>query len=260
MRADRRYPAGFGSVRRVAPRNRRAPWVLAGLAIVVTGLVVAGTVVERRDLTAAGAPSPTWASSAPGGGPSAVHAPAPAQPTTPPTRPRHYVFPVGGNVTYEHTHHDYPATDIIAACGSTVRATTDGVILEINRVDRWNPATDLGPERGGLSVSLLGDDGVRYYGSHMRMIGRNIVPGVRVKAGQTLGEVGMTGDAAVCHLHYGISPLCGRTRDWWIRRGEVWPWTFLDSWRKGGQLSPVAAVASWHKAHGCPPVTGIPEP
>ena len=130
----------------------------------------------------------------------------------------------------------------------------------MNRVDTWNAETDLGPDRGGLSVSLLGEDGVRYYGSHFQAIAPNIKAGVRVTAGEKIAEVGETGDAGVCHVHYGISPLCGRTGDWWIRRGEVWPWSFLDSWRKGGQLSPVATVNSFVKAHGCPSIKGIPEP
>jgi murein DD-endopeptidase MepM/ murein hydrolase activator NlpD len=243
-------------VRRVTQRSRRAPWVLGGLAVLVLGLVVGGTLFERSE-AAAPAPVATWHTPTPPAVTTTTpaHNPAPA-----PAVPVHYVFPVVGNVSYAHTHHDYPATDIIAPCGSTIRATTSGVILEVNRVDKWNAKTDLGPDRGGLSVSLLGDDGVRYYGSHFRAIAKNINPGVRVSAGETLGEVGETGDASVCHLHYGISPVCARTGDWWIRRGEVWPWTFLDSWRSGGQLSPVKTVNAFSKAHGCPSVKGIPEP
>ena len=229
--------------------------------MLVLGLVVGGTLFERSE-AAGPAPVATWGSPTPTtpttrAPTTAAHnpAPAPAQPT-----PSNYVFPVVGNVSYAHTHHDYPATDIIAPCGSTVRATTNGVILEVNRVDTWNATMDLGPDRGGLSVSLLGDDGVRYYGSHLRTIAKNINAGVPVSAGETLGAVGETGDASVCHLHYGISPVCARTGDWWIRRGEVWPWTFLDSWRDGGQLSPVKAVNAFSRAHGCPSVKGIPEP
>ena len=56
-------------------------------------------------------------------------------------------------------------------------AVTDGVILEVNRVDTWNPKIDAGATRGGLSVSLLGDDGVRYYGSHCARSCRRSRPG-----------------------------------------------------------------------------------
>jgi murein DD-endopeptidase MepM/ murein hydrolase activator NlpD len=109
-----------------------------------------------------------------------------------------------------------------------------------------------GPDNGGLSVSLLGDDGVRYYGSHFSKMQTGIRAGVRVTAGQTLGKVGRTGNASgVCHLHFGISPPCAKVGDWKVRRGVVWPADFLTSWREKGQKSPVAAVASWRRAHAC---------
>jgi peptidoglycan LD-endopeptidase LytH len=164
----------------------------------------------------------------------------------------HFVFPVVGNVTYAHVHHDYPATDILAKCGSTVRAATSGTVLEVTRVDRWKRSVNAGATRGGLSVSIKGDDGVRYYGSHMEFINANIQPGVHVAAGQTLGKVGETGDASACHLHFGISPVCQGTGDWWTQRGVIWPWRYLDSWRKGGNKSPVAEVNAWQAKHGCP--------
>ena len=94
------------------------------------------------------------------------------------------MFPVVGKVSYAHDHHDYPATDIITACGNEVRAVTSGVILEVNRVDKWKASVDAGATRGGLSVSIKGDDGVRYYGSHLEEINKNIQPGVRVTAGE----------------------------------------------------------------------------
>ena len=103
----------------------------------------------------------------------------------------------------------------------------------------------------GDSVSIEGDDGVRYYGSHLSKVQSGIKPGVRVKAGQLLGLTGKTGNSSgVCHVHYGISPPCAKTGDWKVRRGVVWPYTYLASWRKGGQKSPVATVASWKKDSG----------
>lgn len=166
--------------------------------------------------------------------------------------PGYFVFPVVGTVSYAHTHHDYPATDIIAACGSEVRAATSGIVLEVTRVDRYKASVNAGATRGGLSVSIRGDDGVRYYGSHLEKIDKDIQPGVRVAAGEPLGKVGKTGDASVCHLHFGISPVCQGTGDWWIQRGVVYPWPYLDSWRTGGDKSPVAAINAWHKKYGCP--------
>jgi murein DD-endopeptidase MepM/ murein hydrolase activator NlpD len=171
--------------------------------------------------------------------------------TTPATSVK-YVFPVVGNNSYAHTHHDYPATDIITKCGNRVRAVTSGTILAITAKDTWKASVNAGATRGGLSVSLLGDDGVRYYGSHMSAIDAKIKVGVRVTAGQTLGRTGDTGDASACHLHFGISPPCAKSGDWWNQRGTLYPWPYLDSWKKGGQKSAVAAVAAWKAKHGCP--------
>jgi len=184
----------------------------------------------------------------------------PAKPDAPPesaspspTALRH-VFPVhGDNVAYHPTHSAYPGTDIFASCGTPVVAVTDGRILEVSRVDRFDRRGPLGPYNGGLSVSLLGDDGVRYYGSHLSVIAAGIDPDVRVHAGQPLGKVGRTGNANnVCHLHFGISPQCQGHDDWWIRRGVIWPAKYLDSWRKQGNREPAAEVTAWQHEHGCP--------
>jgi murein DD-endopeptidase MepM/ murein hydrolase activator NlpD len=156
------------------------------------------------------------------------------------------------NVDFHTTHSKYPATDIFADCGESVVATTSGKVLEISLKDVYVEGSADGPNNGGLFVSLLGDDGVRYYGSHLSKVQSGIKAGVRVAAGQLLGKVGKTGNANnVCHLHYGISPPCAKTGDWKVRRGVVWPATFLTSWRSGGKKSPVATVASWKSAHNC---------
>ena len=154
-----------------------------------------------------------------------------------------YTFPVHGCASsYGRTHHDYPATDIFAARGCRFVAPIGGRVDEVSRVDRWSPSTDLGSERGGRYVSIIGNDGVRYYGSHLMRVAAGIRPGVRVRRGQTLGRVGHSGDASATHLHFGISwPT--RHGIWWVRRGEVWPWPFLDAWRSGNlHRSPVRAV------------------
>jgi murein DD-endopeptidase MepM/ murein hydrolase activator NlpD len=164
-----------------------------------------------------------------------------------------YAFPVKAkNVSFRKTHAGYPATDIFAVCGKPFLATTSGVVLELSRVDRWKKGMKTGPYNGGKFVSILGDDGVRYYGSHLSTINAGIKKGVRVKAGQQLGKVGRTGNSSgVCHVHYGISPACKKAGDWKIRRGVVWPATYLTSWRKGGQKSPSSAVKAWNSKHGC---------
>jgi murein DD-endopeptidase MepM/ murein hydrolase activator NlpD len=164
-----------------------------------------------------------------------------------------YAFPVkASNVAFHPTHAKYPATDIFADCGEPVVATTSGVVLEVSRKDAYVEGQPDGPLNGGLSVSILGDDGVRYYGSHLSRVQSGIAAGVRVKPGQRLGDVGRTGNANnVCHLHFGISPPCAKTGDWKVRRGVVWPATFLTSWREKGNKSPAAKVAAWKKTHDC---------
>jgi peptidoglycan LD-endopeptidase LytH len=199
---------------------------------------------ERPDGGAAGVAASPSPSGTPGQSPSVAPSAAAAR----------YVFPVDGRNSYAREHHDYPASDIISPCGTVVRAVTDGVVLEVTRVDTFAKGSSGGDERGGLSVSMAGDDGVRYYGSHFSAIDESVQPGVRVAGGARLGLVGKTGNANnTCHLHLGISPLCARTADWWIRRGVVWPWAYLDAWKAGTQKSPLTEVTAWQDKHGCPP-------
>jgi murein DD-endopeptidase MepM/ murein hydrolase activator NlpD len=157
-----------------------------------------------------------------------------------------YTFPVANcTVNYARAHHDYAATDILAKAGCKFVAPINGIVDEVNRIDTWRSPPNLGITRGGLSVSIIGDDGVRYYGSHLRSIPAGIQPGVAVLAGDVLGAIGSTGSArgTAPHLHFGISwPTPADT--WWVRRGEVLPWKYLDAWKKGKDLSPVKAVAA----------------
>jgi murein DD-endopeptidase MepM/ murein hydrolase activator NlpD len=155
-----------------------------------------------------------------------------------------YLFPVADcEANYARAHHDYAATDILTKAGCKFVAPIDGVVDEVNRVDTWKSPPNLGITRGGLSVSIIGVDGVRYYGSHLRSIPASIQPGVKVKAGRLLGAIGSTGSArgTAPHLHFGISwPTPADI--WWVRRGEVLPWKYLDAWKKGKDLSPVKEV------------------
>ncbi|SCL15190.1 M23 family metallopeptidase [Micromonospora inyonensis] len=223
--------------------------------LLLVPLLVAGCATTRP-----GAAPPT---SAPAGSWSPTGPATPAQPEatgSPSARPApsrtglRYVFPVRSRkVGYHPTHSAYPGTDIFADCGEPVVAVTDGEILEVSRVDRFDPKGPRGPYNGGLSVSLLGDDGVRYYGSHLSVVADGVDAGVRVRAGQQLGLVGRTGNANnVCHLHFGISPPCPDRDGWWIRRGVVWPARYLDAWRRGVDREPAAEVRAWHRKHGCP--------
>ena len=163
-----------------------------------------------------------------------------------------YVFPVADcTVKYARAHHDYPATDILAKKGCAFVAPIDGVVEDVNLKDIWSSKNNRGQDRGGLSVSIIGIDGVRYYGSHLLSVADGIVPGASVMAGDVLGKVGSTGSARGTspHLHFGISWLT-KAGDWKIRRGTLYPWPYLDAWKVGENLSPVNAVAKKKKSLG----------
>jgi peptidoglycan LD-endopeptidase LytH len=158
--------------------------------------------------------------------------------------PVRYRFPVAGcRARYGSSHHDYPAADMFTGRGCAFVAPVDGRVDEVTRTDVWSQASDRGADRGGRSVSLVGADGVRYYGSHLEEVAPGIGPGVRVRAGDLLGRIGNSGSArgTPVHLHFGISwPT--RPGIWWVRRGTVPPARYLDSWRAGGDRSPARAV------------------
>ena len=158
-----------------------------------------------------------------------------------------YTFPVAGcTVTYGKYHHDYPATDIQAKKGCAFVSPVAGVIDEVALVDKWSGKTNLGPDRGGLSISIIGNDGVRYYGSHLSKIEAAIVPGYKVTTGEKLGEIGASGSArgTAPHLHFGISYPTEKGI-WWVKRGvgletkgKTSPWKYLQAWQVGKDLKP----------------------
>ena len=156
-----------------------------------------------------------------------------------------YVYPIDGcKSSYSRAHHDYPATDILAKTGCKFLAPTSGVIDEVNDVDKYSWKNNDGALRGGLSISMIGDDGVRYYGSHFSKIYKKVIPGYRVEVGELIALVGTSGDAAgtAPHVHFGISwPT--KAGIWWVRRGMVYPWKYLDAWKAGKDLSPAKEVA-----------------
>jgi peptidoglycan LD-endopeptidase LytH len=166
-----------------------------------------------------------------------------------------YTFPISGcAVTYARAHHNYPATDILTKKGCKFVAPTSGVVDEVNHVDKFSWKTNKGADRGGLSISIVGDDGVRYYGSHLSKIPSEMVPGFRVNVGDVIGYVGNSGDAKglATHVHFGISwPTPAGI--WWVRRGELFPWRYLDAWKAGKDVSPAKAVATLEKKLGTVP-------
>jgi murein DD-endopeptidase MepM/ murein hydrolase activator NlpD len=169
----------------------------------------------------------------------------PPLPTTTP-----YGLPVADSAkaSWSATHSTYPATDVFVGCGAALVSPVHGTVLEVRRVDSWDPAVDNPATRGGRSVSIRGFDGVRYYLAHFDTIEPDLAVGQTVTIGQTLGTMGESGRTSACHLHFSISPPCPG-REWSVRRGVVWPYPYLDAWRRGEQLSPAAEVARWVTEH-----------
>ena len=175
--------------------------------------------------------------------------------TTPVSAAPKYDFPIiSCKTTYSQAHHDYPATDILTKKGCEFVAPTSGVIDEVSAVDNYSWKNNSGALRGGLSISMIGDDGVRYYGSHFSKIYSKIVPGYRVQVGELMALVGTSGDAAgtAPHVHFGISwPTTEGI--WWVRRGEISPWKYLNAWKAGKDLSPAKVVQAKLKKVGSVP-------
>jgi murein DD-endopeptidase MepM/ murein hydrolase activator NlpD len=220
--------------------------LIAPLALALAAVLVAGGCSGTGDPPAAGgttAPPTTTAPQTTTATPTTTTASAPA--------PVRYRYPVAGCRASYGQHAGYPAADMFTGRGCAFVAPVAGRVDEVTRTDSWRQASDRGADRGGRSVSLVGTDGVRYYGSHLEAVAPGIAPGVRVRAGQPLGRIGNSGSARITpvHLHFGISwPT--RPGIWWVRRGMVPPQRYLDSWRDGGNLSPVRAVRAARKAAG----------
>ncbi|HZW27184.1 MAG TPA: M23 family metallopeptidase [Trueperaceae bacterium] len=90
---------------------------------------------------------------------------------------------------------------------------------------RWTPVIAAAPgwvyritdqTLGGLSVTVIGDGGVRYYYTHLEAVHEELREGQFVDVGHPLGYVGNSGNAATTptHLHFGVyvgeeDDLCG---------------------------------------------------
>lgn len=169
-------------------------------------------------------------------------APTTSAPATTTTLVLEHRFPIdpASVVSFGPGHHDYPATDMFCPPGSTFVAVTSGTVDFVSSTDLWDPATDDPVVRGGLSVAIVGDDGVRYYGSHLSSIAPGIAPGVRVASGDVLGATGNSGNARFTdpHLHFGVSHPT-TADDWAVRRGEVDTYPLLQAWERGENVTPV---------------------
>lgn len=224
-------------------RTRTSMWganrARVALAIIATALVVSCGANEVSAPKTASAPATTVA-------PVASTVTSTSAPTTTTTLVLEHHFPIEpvSVVDYGPGHHDYPATDMFCPPGSTFVAVTSGTVDFVSDTDLWDPATDDPVVRGGLSVAIVGDDGVRYYGSHLSSVAPGITAGVRVEAGDVLGATGNSGNARFTdpHLHFGVSHPT-TADDWAVRRGEVDTYPLLQAWERGENVTPVVPGA-----------------
>lgn len=87
------------------------------------------------------------------------------------------------------------AIDIFAPLGTPVVASEDGVLSQVG----WQTL-------GGNRLHVVNDAGDGYY-AHLDRYAPGVRDGVKVRAGDLLGYVGMTGQAGgVAHLHYAYQP------------------------------------------------------
>jgi len=160
------------------------------------------------------------------------HGTSPLLPVPPNVQPKltagGYVFPVYGPVSFTDTfgafRGDVPGNwhhgdDIFAPLGAPILACADGIVFSIG----WN-------EIGGNRLWLRDSQGNEFYYAHLSAFSPLAKNGRHVKAGEVLGFVGNTGDAAgtPTHLHFEVHPasLIFMGYD-----GAVDPTTYLTAWQ-----------------------------
>jgi murein DD-endopeptidase MepM/ murein hydrolase activator NlpD len=122
-----------------------------------------------------------------------------------------FVFPVAGPHSFSDTWgaprmfgtayaHLHQGTDIFAASGTPLVAVERGVLISIG--------TDV---LGGTKLWLVGASGTRYYYAHLSAYAEGVAEGKVVAAGDVVGFVGNTGNAATTpsHCHFEVHPNGG---------------------------------------------------
>ncbi len=184
--------------------------------------------------------------------------PSPFTPTVPPTvrtpppnvEPKltaaGYVFPIYGPASTSDSfgaprtttwHH---GVDIFAALGAPVLAVADGTLFNVG----WNDV-------GGNRLWVRDGAGNEFYYAHLSAYSPLAKENARVKAGDVIGFVGTTGDAAGTppHLHFEIHP---RELLWMGYDGAIDPYPYLAAWLRLDDL----AFGSWSPEPGRAPLAG----
>jgi murein DD-endopeptidase MepM/ murein hydrolase activator NlpD len=129
------------------------------------------------------------------------------------------VFPVLGIYTYSHdwlaprVGHLHQGIDIFAARGTPLVAVQDGTVDALSNYGL-----------GGISLHVTNERGDYFYYAHLSGYAPGVHEGMAVKAGEVIGYVGNTGDAATTppHLHFEVHPGGGPAVD---------PFPYLEAWR-----------------------------
>jgi murein DD-endopeptidase MepM/ murein hydrolase activator NlpD len=153
--------------------------------------------------------------------------------------PGGHVFPVAGEASFSD---DFRATrtttwhhgnDIFAARGTPLVAVTAGTLFNVG----WNDV-------GGNRLWLRDASGTEYYYAHLARFSPVAEDGAQVQAGEVIGYVGDTGDAAGTppHLHFEIHPpeLQALGYD-----GVVNPYPYLTAWKAAGVVGGREAFDGW---------------
>ena len=158
---------------------------------------------------------------------------------TPRLTAKHYVFPVYGPSAYGDSfgaprgdvsggwHH---GDDIFAPLGAPILAVADGTVFSVG----WNDV-------GGWRLWLRDQQGNEFYYAHLSAYTALAVNGRHVHAGDVLGFVGNTGDAATTpfHLHFEVHPVSLLFLGY---DGAVNPTKYLDAWKRLEDIRIRAAV------------------
>jgi peptidase M23-like protein len=138
-----------------------------------------------------------------------------------------YVFPVYGPASFSDDfgapradtvwHH---GNDIFAPLGAPLLAVSDGTLFLVG----WNSL-------GGNRLWLRDLQGNEFYYAHLSAFSPLARDGAHVHAGDVIGFVGNTGDAATTptHLHFEVHPV---ELLWMGYDGVVNPYPYLLAWRK----------------------------
>ena len=133
------------------------------------------------------------------------------------------VFPVAAPTTFSDDWLDsrgggrlHEGIDLVAAMDAPLVATVSGTILRPGNTPR-----------SGIRLWIRGNNGDEYFYCHLSRFADNVRDGARVKAGDVVGYVGMTGDAqgTIPHLHFEIHPGGG---------GPIRPYPLVSSWPRVG--------------------------